>query len=106
MLNPLSEARDQTCILTDSVLGPQPAGQQWGLPGVFLHLGVTLSTWSDLRPGPGGQGAWGQRRTALPMPGFQSRPLVYTQPQPQGSGDGSFCEPRAFEGVTVQGGRL
>ena len=38
ILNPLSEARDGTRILMDTLSGFQPAELQWELPGKFLYL--------------------------------------------------------------------
>ena len=38
ILNPLSEARDQTCILIDTMLGYKPAEPQWTLRLFYLFI--------------------------------------------------------------------
>lgn len=37
ILNPLSQARDGACILTEKTLGPQPAEPQWECLLLFLR---------------------------------------------------------------------
>ena len=49
ILNPMSRARDQTCILMDTMLGSKPTEPQWELPMAMLLMarGIRRGLWRD-----------------------------------------------------------
>ena len=51
IINPLSEARDQTCNLKDTISGSQPAELQQDLLFCFA-FGLTCSLWPEMEPVP------------------------------------------------------